>query len=375
MHNDSTGPASQSQHAESARSPSREAPRWSRRALLFSPVLLVCTVAWLHRYSPPQGQAPRFLSSKESHSHQKPVTMSASAPPRTSSCSGRLKERILLGLPLDHCADLLGLRHAFSDYSLDPAAAVYAAASAQGATRTAKVYPPARTATAAEKAAFRPPNRLWPYAFNVLLALAIVLYALVRARIVFRSIVNHRITRGWYLRSKPASTDGSIRSPVATLPKTERSQPRPARRTPRVEAHLRGWYNAYLLPTVPFLDLTVGQCVVLVVYLACVFAATFAQANEQAKNPVRSGRIAYVLPALSQMGHVSKILQCLTHYLNDRVAQMPALFLLATKNNLLSVIVGKSYVKLNFVHRFAGRCITACSILHSGLFIKRERCR
>lgn len=51
---------------------------------------------------------------------------------------------------------------------------------------------------------------------------------------------------------------------------------------------------------------------------------------------------------------------------------MPILFLLATKNNLLSVIVGKSYVKLNFLHRFAGRCITACSILHSGLYIKRE---
>jgi hypothetical protein len=51
---------------------------------------------------------------------------------------------------------------------------------------------------------------------------------------------------------------------------------------------------------------------------------------------------------------------------------MPVLFLLATKNNLLSAIVGKSYVKLNFLHRFAGRCITACSILHSGLYIKRQ---
>lgn len=273
--------------------------------------------------------------------------MSASAPPRASSCPGLLKERILLGLPLDYSADLLCRRRSFSDYSLDPAAAAYAAASANGATRTAKVYPPARTATAAEKAAFRPPNRLWPYAFNVLLALAIVLYTLVRARIIFRSIVNHRITRGWYLRSTPASSNGSISS--TALPKVERSQPRPARRTPRLEAHLRGWYNAYLLPTVPFLDLTVGQCVVLVVYLACVFAATFAQANEQAKNPVRSGRIAYVL--LCREAESDEITECLTHCFDNRVAQMPVLFLLATKNNLLSVVVGKSYVKLNFVHR------------------------
>lgn len=65
-------------------------------------------------------------------------------------------------------------------------------------------------------------------------------------------------------------------------------------------------------------------------------------------------------------------MQSLPRCVDDRVAQMPVLFLLATKNNLLSAIVGKSYVKLNFLHRFAGRCITACSILHSGLYIKRQ---
>ena len=196
-------------------------------------------------------------------------------------------------------ANFYYIRLTYPDYTLDPAAAAaYAATSVHGATRTAKVYPPARTATAAEKAAFRPPNRLWPYAFNVLLALAIILYTLVRARLIFRGIINHRITRGSYLRSKPASSTGTTSSTVAALPKTEQSHLRPARRTPRFEARLRGWYNAYLLPTIPFLSLTIGQCVVLVVYLACVFAATFAQANEQAKNPVRSGRIACVLPYL-----------------------------------------------------------------------------
>ena len=52
------------------------------------------------------------------------------------------------------------------------------------------------------------------------------------------------------------------------------------------------------------------------------------------------------------------------------VAQFPVLFLLATKNNMLSALVGKSYVKLNFIHRFAGRSVIVCSVLHSALYVK-----
>ena len=127
------------------------------------------------------------------------------------------------------------------------------------------------------------PNRLWPYAFLTLVALTCVLYTFVRARAIARAVVSHRITHGWYLRSGAAPRRG--REPEA-------GRVRSARRTPRLEARLRGWYNAYLLRTVPVVDLTAGQCLVLGVYLACTILAVFVQAGDQHKNSKRSGRIA-----------------------------------------------------------------------------------
>ncbi|CAE7208231.1 unnamed protein product [Rhizoctonia solani] len=47
------------------------------------------------------------------------------------------------------------------------------------------------------------------------------------------------------------------------------------------------------------------------------------------------------------------------------VAQIPILFVLGTKNNILSCILGKSYEKLNFVHRTVGRLLFIFSTLHA----------
>ncbi|CAE6472832.1 unnamed protein product [Rhizoctonia solani] len=53
------------------------------------------------------------------------------------------------------------------------------------------------------------------------------------------------------------------------------------------------------------------------------------------------------------------------------IAQIPILFVLGTKNNILSHILGKSYEKLNFVHRTVGRLLFVCATLHAvGQFIK-----
>ncbi|KDN49025.1 hypothetical protein RSAG8_02378, partial [Rhizoctonia solani AG-8 WAC10335] len=53
------------------------------------------------------------------------------------------------------------------------------------------------------------------------------------------------------------------------------------------------------------------------------------------------------------------------------IAQIPILFVLGTKNNILSYMLGKSYEKLNFVHRTVGRLLFVCATLHViGQFIK-----
>ncbi|CAE6473105.1 unnamed protein product [Rhizoctonia solani] len=53
------------------------------------------------------------------------------------------------------------------------------------------------------------------------------------------------------------------------------------------------------------------------------------------------------------------------------IAQIPILFMLGTKNNVLSYMLGKSYEKLNFVHRTVGRLLFMCATMHAiGQFIK-----
>ena len=56
------------------------------------------------------------------------------------------------------------------------------------------------------------------------------------------------------------------------------------------------------------------------------------------------------------------------------VAQIPLVFLFATKNSLLSLILGpgNGYEKLNFVHKWCGRGIFLCSLIHGSLWIKNH---
>ncbi|KAL8276777.1 hypothetical protein RQP46_010833 [Phenoliferia psychrophenolica] len=108
-------------------------------------------------------------------------------------------------------------------------------------------------------------------------------------------------------------------------------------------AHSRWAFNRFFLPMVPVLDLTVGQVLVCATYQVLVFVFLLLNSGPLEANYLRPGYIS--------------------------VAQIPAVYLLATKNSVLSVI-GKSYEKLNFLHRIAGRMMIVCGILHSVLYFK-----
>ncbi|KAF8636062.1 hypothetical protein AX17_003827 [Amanita inopinata Kibby_2008] len=56
------------------------------------------------------------------------------------------------------------------------------------------------------------------------------------------------------------------------------------------------------------------------------------------------------------------------------IAQLPPLFLFATKNSILSFLLGpgKGYEKLNFIHRWAGRCLFLGALLHGTLWIRNH---
>jgi len=54
------------------------------------------------------------------------------------------------------------------------------------------------------------------------------------------------------------------------------------------------------------------------------------------------------------------------------LAQLPVVFLFATKNSLLSLLLGPGYgyEKLNYIHKWSGRAIFLASVIHGALWIQ-----
>jgi len=51
------------------------------------------------------------------------------------------------------------------------------------------------------------------------------------------------------------------------------------------------------------------------------------------------------------------------------LAQLPLIFLFATKNGVLQLLFGHGYEKLNWVHRWAGRGMFIAVVLHGGIWL------
>jgi ferric-chelate reductase len=56
------------------------------------------------------------------------------------------------------------------------------------------------------------------------------------------------------------------------------------------------------------------------------------------------------------------------------LAQLPIVFLFATKNSLLSLLLGpgNGYEKLNYIHRWSGRGMFLCAAIHGSLWIRNH---
>ncbi|CAG7848050.1 SubName: Full=Related to ferric reductase (Metalloreductase) {ECO:0000313/EMBL:CCA71821.1} [Serendipita indica DSM 11827] len=114
----------------------------------------------------------------------------------------------------------------------------------------------------------------------------------------------------------------------------------------RPATRLRGWMSAlagWSLYEPPFLRLDVGQIILLLGYLSTLLACILKDAQLRT-NANRAGFLA--------------------------VAQLPLVFLLATKNNILATLMGRGYEKLNFLHRWSGRAIFLSATIHGALWIQ-----
>ncbi|KAG1873923.1 iron reductase [Suillus subluteus] len=124
-------------------------------------------------------------------------------------------------------------------------------------------------------------------------------------------------------------------------------EPPPTRRRGR---RLVGAWNALISPTYwspPKLGLNLGQIVVISAYLAAVLLCIIKDVP-LISNPNRAGFIA--------------------------LAQFPVVFLFATKNSILSLLLGpgNGYEKLNFMHRMTGRAMFLAGCIHGSLWINNH---
>lgn len=83
---------------------------------------------------------------------------------------------------------------------------------------------------------------------------------------------------------------------------------------------------------------SLGQALILMIYSVVLVYAGFLRSNPFA-DPLRTGFVA--------------------------MSQIPVVYLLATKNNLLGMFVGLGYEKLNYIHRYAGTLLVIASNVHS----------
>ncbi|KAG2008677.1 metalloreductase [Coprinopsis cinerea AmutBmut pab1-1] len=100
--------------------------------------------------------------------------------------------------------------------------------------------------------------------------------------------------------------------------------------------------------SLPGLEVNAGQVILIVGYLVTVVVCIVTDAT-LSKNSNRPGYIA--------------------------LAQLPVVFLFATKNSVLSLILGPGhgYEKLNYIHKWAGRSIFLCSLIHGVLWILNHK--
>ncbi|KAJ8503419.1 hypothetical protein ONZ45_g10874 [Pleurotus djamor] len=89
---------------------------------------------------------------------------------------------------------------------------------------------------------------------------------------------------------------------------------------------------------------SIGQALCLAIYFGVLAYCTFYKSSPF-RDPVRAGFVA--------------------------MSQIPIVFALATKTNLLGILLGLGYEKLNFIHRFAGQMLVLAINVHSiGYFYK-----
>ncbi|KDQ19799.1 hypothetical protein BOTBODRAFT_152296 [Botryobasidium botryosum FD-172 SS1] len=126
-------------------------------------------------------------------------------------------------------------------------------------------------------------------------------------------------------------------------PSEDQKLHRPA--TQRTVSAIKALGYGPVLWAIPRLRMDTGQLLVVIVYVAILLLCMTNRA-ELYDNSNRAGFLA--------------------------IAQLPAVFLFAMKNNPLSLLLGKGYEKLNFLHRWSARSMFLVATVHGSLWINNR---
>ncbi|KAM5531189.1 hypothetical protein V8D89_015159 [Ganoderma adspersum] len=179
----------------------------------------------------------------------------------------------------------------------------------------------------------------WQRKFSIIWAAGIGLAALVSVPHIARAFKTGRLFRGLIT----GVTENAKTRSYAPAGTTEVEPPRSRRRLSGIGDTL--W--AATLWSLPGIELDLGQMIVIAAYLALVIACITMNVP-LIDNPNRAGFLA--------------------------LAQFPVVFLFATKNSILSLLLGPGhgYEKLNYVHRWAGRGMFIGATVHGALWINNH---
>lgn len=157
--------------------------------------------------------------------------------------------------------------------------------SASASASSGTAHTSADTSSAQQAASTSQANETWPLTLAVMLLVSLGIYLLMVSPILGGYLASGRWRSRSYFLSPSAAKAASAGG--VNMPYPQRARP-----ASKFTAWVRGAYNRSLLVQLPLVRLTLGQCLVLFVYTACVVIATFTQSGNVGKDAIRSGRIA-----------------------------------------------------------------------------------
>ncbi|KAL4078073.1 iron reductase [Scleroderma citrinum] len=179
----------------------------------------------------------------------------------------------------------------------------------------------------------------WQRKFTIIWCSAVGVVVVVSLPKLTQSLRNGRSLKGFFGVSEDLQKDGYISIVCEDRIPPSRSN-HSVTRFWRSLMSVRYW-------TLPYIGLNLAQTFIVLAYLAVVLLCVIKDAP-LISNPNRAGFLA--------------------------LAQLPVVFLFATKNSILSLLLGpgNGYEKLNYVHRMAGRLMFLSACIHGSLWINNH---